>query len=400
MVSTRSQEKAKASGSSGGRKKSGRKKGEKGKSGRKSGAPPLKPLKRQGPRRRSPSHLYLCIQNSSALRYTHSVPSIHHREDVLTAYTASARPGNGQGYLDLLEGELAEFEHFTGNEHSQWLIDVAHGLCDPRHKRGLLWVWDSNGQDSLVNPGDPLRALVYEYRVPVPIRLTKISHRQSKSVTDTLGAGGTMRSDVLSRDGNCCWISGVKALSLIKSHACPKRMGNAQSSFIYEEFTGTAPPPGLTIYNPRFGISLSRSVDFYFGLYRIGLKPSDGLYVAHDFSGENLNIIGLPVPQFLVPVLHGHPVSPPNPVSPINPPAGILWWHYIQCVISKFGCYKGQRNITHYEEPIPMEDDSDLDGDDDDFSWPTAQFDRGRMMTKRIEQETEKMSEIANWVNA
>ncbi|KAE9401010.1 hypothetical protein BT96DRAFT_919140 [Gymnopus androsaceus JB14] len=397
MANTRSQREAGASGSSGGRKKGGKRMGGRGKGG----APPLK-SKKQVPRPKNLLLLNLCIRQNSVQQYLRSVPSIHTRQDVLNAYATSSRPDNTPGFLYLLKGDLADLEHFARDEHSQWLIDVVHGLCDPRQKSGQLWVWDSDGQDSLVNPGDPLRALVYEYRVPVPIRLTKISHRIKKSATDALGSGGTMRIRVVTRDGGRCWITGLVAWDeVINTRACPKRMGDEQSSFIYEEFTGTAPPLGLTIYNERFGISLTSNLDRHFDLYRIGLKPTNENYVVHDFTGNNLSVMGLPsAPQFSIPILHGYPVSPPNPSSPINPPAGILWWHYIQCVISKFDCYKGQRNITHYEEPIPMEDDSDLDCDDDDFSWPTAQFDRGRMMTKRIEQGTERMSEIASWVNA
>lgn len=172
----------------------------------------------------------------------------------------------------MLEGEVAEFEHFAGAENSQWIIDVAHGLCDPRQKRGQLWVWDSNGHDSPVVVGNPLQALVYEYRIPVHVRLTKISRRHSKSVTASVGVAKTMKTVVSVRDGHC-WIS--RARRTRNSHVCPKRMGDEQARFIYEEFTDTATPRDLTIFDPHFVISLTTNLDDEFDLYRIGLKPTN-----------------------------------------------------------------------------------------------------------------------------
>ncbi|KAE9393935.1 hypothetical protein BT96DRAFT_1049512 [Gymnopus androsaceus JB14] len=331
MVTTRSQI-SRSSRSSSGKGKSGKGKGP-------SKQPPLQP--------RNSSILHLRIRASSVLVYVNDVAPISSGADVAQAY-ATSPPNPAQQYLGLLEGELSDFQYFAGGECSQWLIDVAHGLCDPRHKIGQLWVRNRNGQDSLVNPNDPLGALTYKYRVAAPIHLTKISDRQHKSVTSRTGLPQTMRTRVLARDGGRDWISRV---------------------------------------TDRRGM--------------VALKPTNG--VAHDFSGDNLNILGVQVSQFSTAVLHGHPVSPPNPSSTTNPPTGLFWWHYLLCVIVKFGCldYRGQDNILHYEKLMRTEDDLDDDNDDNDndFSWPTALFDRGHMLTQNLEKKMVKEALLAGWVN-
>ncbi|KAE9394645.1 hypothetical protein BT96DRAFT_978421 [Gymnopus androsaceus JB14] len=118
----RSQEAAGTFGSSGG-------------SGKGEILPQEQPLNKPTSRPRDPSLLYLCIRTSSVSRYANSVLS---HDDVLEAYATSS-PDTSQGYLDLLEGDFTDLEHFAGEEHSCWFIDVAHGLCDPRQKRGALW---------------------------------------------------------------------------------------------------------------------------------------------------------------------------------------------------------------------------------------------------------------------
>ena len=63
-----------------------------------------------------------------------------------------------------------------------------------------------------------------------------------------------------------------------KSHVCAKRMGEEQSRFIYKDFTDMAAAPGLTIYDPFFGISLAAGLDCSFDFYKICLRPiNDGV---------------------------------------------------------------------------------------------------------------------------
>ncbi|KAN0112018.1 hypothetical protein V8E52_007935 [Russula decolorans] len=56
----------------------------------------------------------------------------------------------------LLSGRLDDFLLYSGQEQSQWLIDIAHDICDPTLKCGSLQVWDVAGEMwRNVNPTDP-----------------------------------------------------------------------------------------------------------------------------------------------------------------------------------------------------------------------------------------------------
>jgi hypothetical protein len=45
-----------------------------------------------------------------------------------------------------------------------------------------------------------------------------------------------------------------------------------------------------------------------------------------------------------------------------------------------------------------MEGDSDEEGTDSEFEWPSAIFDRGRAMQGEIEDLEERRKVVANWV--
>ncbi|KIK54641.1 hypothetical protein GYMLUDRAFT_249358 [Collybiopsis luxurians FD-317 M1] len=128
---------------------------------------------------------------------------------------------------------LTEFQEFAA-DGSQWLIDIAYDLFDPRLRRGSLYILDnlnpSGAPPHPVNGSDPLHASRYEYRVSVPIQITKINGRACKSKT-----GPTMREQVLRRDD---------------------RIGDHQARILYSNFVGP-PPLGLAIFDPVFGVTLT-----------------------------------------------------------------------------------------------------------------------------------------------
>ncbi|KAJ7936647.1 hypothetical protein B0H13DRAFT_2303706 [Mycena leptocephala] len=71
-----------------------------------------------------------------------------------------------------------------------------------------------------------------------------------------------------------------------------------------------------------------------------------------------------------------------------QPPPGLIRWHYLQCVLKKFGHadYKTLPNIKYSELPLRMEGDSDDDGTDSEAEWPSAALDRGRAVDARRER--------------
>jgi len=45
-----------------------------------------------------------------------------------------------------------------------------------------------------------------------------------------------------------------------------------------------------------------------------------------------------------------------------------------------------------------MEGDSDGEGTDSEFEWPSAPFDRGRYVQAMIEQDKERQRFVADWM--
>jgi hypothetical protein len=94
-------------------------------------------------------------------------------------------PSSPSDFTCLLSGPLDDFLLYSGQEHSQWLIDIAHDICDPALKCGSLQVWDVAGEMGRnVNPTDPLTASTYLYDVQAVVSLSKISEHVGKSKSD------------------------------------------------------------------------------------------------------------------------------------------------------------------------------------------------------------------------
>ncbi|KAF8497552.1 hypothetical protein F5888DRAFT_1613509 [Russula emetica] len=302
--------------------------------------------------------------------------------------------------------------HDSGEE-SKWLVDIAHDICDPTMKCGLLKVWDVAGlgwRD--VNATDHLTASIYLYHIQVVVSLSKISLHTCRSVTSASGNASTMANRVKQRDGEQCWVSGMPP-PLVNSHVCPKRMGDHLLRIIYGTFQ--SPPPTLSIYDEICGISLSPTLDIWFDAYELGLRyVAPDVYDCHSFlpsdcpPGQIRTILGPfftnTIPQYVTALpspLHGWRIHPPQPQHPHNPPPGLIRWHYLQCVLKKFAHsdYRNLQNIQHYELPLRMKGDSD-EGTDSEYEWPSAALDRGRAMKVAIEHHQENQRLVEDWVTA
>jgi hypothetical protein len=103
-----------------------------------------------------------------------------------------------------------------------------------------------------------------------------------------------------------------------------------------------------------------------------------------------------------MPSLHGYRTGPPQPQHAHNPPPGLFRWHYLQCVIRKFAHsdYENLQNIYYCELPLRMEGDSDDEGTDSEYEWPSAALDRGRAMEAEDKQHEERQRLVGEWVTA
>jgi hypothetical protein len=55
------------------------------------------------------------------------------------------------------------------------------------------------------------------------------------------------------------------------------------------------------------------------------------------------------------------------------------------------------QNIHYCELPLSMEGDSDDEGTDSEYEWPSAALDRGRAMRMAIEHHEERQRFVAEW---
>jgi len=351
-----------------------------------------------------PQILELAIFTRNVALYTEPPPLIN-TDTLAQSAMSTTDPPDDHGFTHVLSGPLADFEHYSRHEHSQWLIDIAHDICDPLHKRGTLQVWEeAEGAFRDVIPDEPLIASFYAYLVLGVVALTKISARTGRTRTGTTGNASTMASRVAARDGRRCWVT-RHYLRNRNSHVCPRRMGDHLLRQIYETFVGTPPPPTLSVYDEICGISLNHFIDDLFDTYDLGLRfVAVNQYECHFFPPPDLEpdcectTFGFDMPDVTAPPLHGHTASPPNPDVENNTPSGLFRWHYLQCVIRKFAHtdYRNMQYINYSELPLRMEDDSD-DGEPD---WPSAPLDYGRAMQAMIEEFKEQQRAVAEWVTA
>ncbi|KAH9965592.1 hypothetical protein BJV74DRAFT_869944 [Russula compacta] len=185
----------------------------------------------------------------------------------------------------LLAGPFTDFLRYSGPD-SQWLIEIAHDICDPYLKRGALLVREDVAGQVMwrpVNGTDPLIASTYLYNIQFVVSLSKISQCEGKSRTTATGTASTMGSRVKERDGRRCWISRMGE-PLVNSHICPKRMGDHLLRIVYHDFVSTPPPPALSIYNEMCGITLFSALDPFFDKYELGLRLiGPNLYQCHHF---------------------------------------------------------------------------------------------------------------------
>ncbi|KAF7301175.1 hypothetical protein MIND_00682000 [Mycena indigotica] len=349
--------------------------------------------------------LQLRVPSSSVRLYSPYTPN----EDDAT--NPATKPPAGES-ICLLHGRLDDFLHYARGEASDWLLQRAHDICDPSLKRGSLVVWKRHEQIwAPVSQSEQLIASTYVYTWPaeMPTTLTKISHRENRSVTSRGGDGPAMRNSVATRDGGRCWISKVSPSD--NRHICPKRMGDHLARQIYEDFTGQTPPPTLRVTDSAFGLSLSPVLGPYFDNYELGLHSiGNNQYEAHSFTTVDeqwVKTVYGTLPKGQVqnePLLHGHFVVPQNTNATGLPPPGLFRWHYLQCVIKKFGHddYKKMTNIAYPELPIKIvnEDDSDDEETDSDLEWPSKCWDVHRLKAAEQTEAAERHRGIAQWADS
>jgi hypothetical protein len=87
------------------------------------------------------------------------------------------------------------------------------------------------------------------------------------------------------------------------------------------------------------------------------------------------------------------------------PPKGVFDWHYLQCVLLRFGTfqYKNLPNIAFFINPFKTADDElddeFEDNDDDDPPYPSYRIDRFMAQHWETHRKQEHFKEVAQWAS-
>jgi hypothetical protein len=196
------------------------------------------------------------------------------------------------GHLYLIQGSIDDIRRYAGAT-VDWIINVAHLICDPfgagqvyTHRTGTPTYWYDRDRDDgwlQVNLGDPLVPGIYEFVTTGPITLSKISKRQSHSVTS---AGSESSSTTFSRhlelrDGGC--VVTRAATSLIASHLIPKRLGTDGAKEVVTRFVAANAALDVHRFHPDIGVLLFSALDslvdqYKLGFYHVGVSNLMGIW--------------------------------------------------------------------------------------------------------------------------
>ncbi|KAH9176534.1 hypothetical protein EDB89DRAFT_74370 [Lactarius sanguifluus] len=296
-------------------------------------------------------------------------------------------------HLYLIEGTFEDINRYSGPT-VDWIIRIAHLLCDPlrnghvyTHPRGTpdLW-WDINRDSSWteVSHGGLLYPGIYEFEptLPHPITLSKICLRQNRSVT-TEGSGPqssptTFRQHLNERDGDMCAVTG-DLLSLRASHLIPKCLGTEGAKDIVNRFVGAAEVmgihPRIHKYHASIGILLYIGLDSLVDAFQAGFyHDTNNTYTLHNFCNVPMASVHGTSSATGDSLLHGYSATLQVHAGEHHlPPPGVFNWHYLQCVIKKFGTpeYMTVSDIRFFIHPFrTASDTSESESGDDSSTKP------------------------------
>jgi hypothetical protein len=165
-------------------------------------------------------------------------------------------------------------------------------------------------------------------------------------------------------------------------------------------------------------ITLTYVMHFVLSSYGLLNCPSQmNKYTIHNFDGDptSVPVNGIvlgenPAINFgpsVIPPIHGQHIEFKSYDQTVPLPLpGMFDWHYLQCVISRFGTndYKNFKNVTLFEFPFRTEDEDDDDGfellqDGIDPPYPSYNFDR--FLWKQAErcEKLEQNQSIVGWLD-
>jgi len=224
--------------------------------------------------------------------------SVYIRVRMADLQTDPDSPPTGQqmsGHLYLIEGTFEDISRYAGVTVN-WVIKIARLLCEPlgngclyTHTTGTPDNWRSSDRDyswrevawdDLLHPG------IYEFTSTRPITLSKISDRQTRSVT-TQGTASRSNANAFrrildQRDGVCVVTRCHRPL--VASHLIPRRIGTDGAKAIVERFASVSEATDIHDFHPKIGILLVTGLDnwvdrYEAGFYHVTVSPPTHLFI-------------------------------------------------------------------------------------------------------------------------
>ena len=267
--------------------------------------------------------------------------------------------------------------------------------------------------------------------------LSTISGRKSRSLT-TPGSESSavnFRRLVTQRDAAC--VVARSSQPVVASRLIPKRIGSDGVKAIVERFVGIPETTGIRRYDPRIGITLLNNIGSWVdhhqaGFYHVTVSSPNPI------SYRKVSYYSI-VPTWRRTILI--PSTPSASTSPRYqslvqllcryfqtrtclhsaatltlsvhagdqplPPQGVFNWHYLQCVIHRFGTpqYKGFPNVEFFVYPFRTGSDSPDDesiGDHDndvDPPYPSYHFDRYLERQSESQRAIEHRKDVLRWAS-
>lgn len=182
-------------------------------------------------------------------------------------------------HLYLISGSFEDITRFSGTT-VDWLIKIAHLLCDPlgsghlfTHTTGTALEWyHSPRNDSWheVFHSNQLQPGIYEFEPTQPIILSMVCpwHTQSETEPEKKTTSSTFCSHLKARDAGCVVVG--CADPVVASHLIPRCIGSAGAKGVVEWFAGVTEAQGIEAYDPRIGVTLSSGLDHWVDLFEAG----------------------------------------------------------------------------------------------------------------------------------
>ena len=202
---------------------------------------------------------------------------------VATTSTVAAHPPTTNAppsHLYLIEGTIQRIARYAGTT-VDWVIKVAHLICSPlrqgqvyTHTTGTTrdWYHRDMGIDwRLVVPGEELLPGIYEFHADFSILLSRLSQRQSHSLTSAgaQSSASTFRRHLQTREAGRCGVTRLRQ-HLIASHLIPKRMGTQGAKSVVADFVGVQEAHYAHMFHEMIGILLTSTLDKEVDQYMLG----------------------------------------------------------------------------------------------------------------------------------